>query len=105
MLFKNNRNKPSLLQSMGLGSEVTKDDIICPYCGGIGKEYMPVLLKFIFPFLLLNPKYKCLACKELFNNPRKSNEAVKGKPSHLAKNIALAIIVLFILLAIIIAFI
>ena len=51
----------------------------CPYCGGVGKIYRKSFIKFMFPILCLDKKYRCGDCKAMFNRPRKNGEALKDK--------------------------
>ena len=74
-----------------------KMKIICPYCGGEGKQYQKSWVKCIYPLLFLEPKYKCKSCKELFNESHKTGVPLKKKKCHLAGNILKAIIVIFFL--------
>ena len=74
-----------------------KNKIICPFCGGEGRQYQKTWIKFMYPLLFLDKQYKCKQCKEMFSTPHKHGTSLQKKKSHLAINIIKAIIIIFFL--------
>lgn len=76
-------NFPALIGLLGLvfliisvvklskGKIPAGEKIICPHCKGEAREYRSTAIKILWPLLFLTPKYICIDCKKLFNEPYK----------------------------------
>lgn len=74
--------------------EKQKIEIICPFCGGEGRQYQSTIIKILYPLLFLDKKYICKKCKAMFNKSHKSGDSQMKKENNRVINIVKAIIII-----------
>ena len=74
-----------------------KNKITCPFCGGEGKQRQKTWIKFMYPLLFLDKRYKCKECKEMFNASHKPGTPLQKKKSYRLNKIIKVVIIIFFL--------